>query len=126
APSATWALFNSDHGAFASARRVVSMSESEAISEMERGIAQIEASYRQTLESAGDENELRRSNALYVGAQGELTKLMKWMPKVPGDRRKDLGRRVNQLKQAIESLFEERLAALEAEVKRRELEGPFL
>lgn len=102
------------------------MSESEAISEMERGIAQIEASYRQALESAGDENELRRSNALYVGAQGELTKLMKWMPKVPGDRRKDLGRRVNQLKQAIESLFEERLAALEAEVKRRELEGPFL
>jgi phenylalanyl-tRNA synthetase alpha chain len=102
------------------------MSESEATIEMERGIAQIEASYREALESARDENELRRRNAQYVGAEGELTKLMKWMPKVPGDRKKDLGRRVNQLKQTIEALFSARLEAIEAEAMRAELEGPFL
>ena len=100
------------------------MSETEAESEMERGLARVEASYREALESAADEGELRRTNALYVGGQGELTNLMKWMPKLPGDRKKDLGRRVNLLKKAIEECFEARLEAIAVEARGRSFAAP--
>jgi phenylalanyl-tRNA synthetase alpha chain len=99
---------------------------SEALQRFEAGLAEVEETHRPALEAATGEGELREARAKLVGPSGKLTELMKLMKDVPGDRRRDLGQRSNALKKSIQSLFDERLEALEREALRAELEGPAL
>ena len=100
------------------------MSADDPVREFEEGLARIESAYPRTLDACVDEHTLRAANARFVGPQGELTALLKWMPKLPGDRRKALGQRANGTKAGVERAFAARLGALAAAARAAELSGP--
>lgn len=102
------------------------MAEPEAVQTFEDGLAQIRQSYEQALRGAKDEPELRLINARYVGQQGELTALLKLMPKLPGDRRRELGQAANALKQQIQAIFDDALERIHRAAREAELTGPAL
>ncbi|MBN8614591.1 MAG: phenylalanine--tRNA ligase subunit alpha [Deltaproteobacteria bacterium] len=99
---------------------------SDAVQEFEAGLARLGGDVTATFAACIDENALRAENAKLAGPQGELTALLKLMPKLPGDRRKELGQRANQVKQAIQSAFDGRLAAIARAIREAELSGPQL
>lgn len=98
----------------------------DAVEQFEAGLAEVAASYREALEAAENENALREANARIVGPSGQLTKLMKLMRDVPGDRRKELGQRSNALKAEVAQLFDGRLDAIARALREAELTGPKL
>ena len=63
-------------------------------------------SWRQLLETAKSEHELRENNARFLGPAGELTQLMKRMRDVPGDKRRELGQSANAVKSEIGTFLE--------------------
>ena len=99
------------------------MAEPDAVQTFEDGLAEIRGAYAEALRAAGDEPELRLINARYVGPQGELTKLMKLMPKFPGDRRRELGQAANALKQDIQRAFDDALEGIHRGAREAELTG---
>jgi phenylalanyl-tRNA synthetase alpha chain len=99
---------------------------SDEVAAFEAGLAQSRAAYRGAFENAADEPALRAANARLIGPAGELTKLLKLMPKLPGDLRRDLGRRANEIKDEIQAAFQARLDALAAAQREAELSGPHL
>jgi phenylalanyl-tRNA synthetase alpha chain len=102
------------------------MAEPDAVQRFEDGLTQIRGSFEPTLRAATDEPQLRLINARYVGPQGELTMLLKLMPELPGDRRRDLGQAANALKQRIQAAFDEALQAMRRRAREAELTGPTL
>ena len=96
------------------------------VAAFEAGLEESAAAYRALFEAAADEPALRAANARYVGPNGELTRLMKLMPGLPGDRRRDLGRRANELKNEIQAAFQTRLEALAEAARRAEVSGAHL
>ena len=102
------------------------MAEPDAVQTFEDGLAEIRGGYEQALRDALDEPTLRLVNGRYVGPHGELTALLKLMPKLPADRRRELGQRANALKQEIQSTFESMLGAIHSRARQAELTGPAL
>jgi phenylalanyl-tRNA synthetase alpha chain len=102
------------------------MAEPDAVQRFEDGLAQIRGSFGQALRAATDEPQLRLINGRYVGPQGELTMLLKLMPGLPGDRRRDLGQAANTLKQQIQTAFDGALQAMRRRAREAELTGPAL
>jgi phenylalanyl-tRNA synthetase alpha chain len=102
----------------------VAEQDTEAVARFEEGLRKVAAEYPAAFAGAGDEQALRAANARFAGPQGELTQLMKLMPKLPGDRRRELGQRANAIKQEVQKAFEERLAALARAARQAELSGP--
>ena len=100
------------------------MSDTEAATQFEEGLARVATGHADAFAGAGSEQALREANAKLVGPQGELTKLLKLMPKLPGDRRRELGQRANALKQEIEQAFDAALATLARAEREAELTGP--
>jgi len=96
------------------------------VQQFESGLASVEATYQQAFDACGDEQSLRAANARFVGPQGELTALLKWMPRLPGDRRKELGQRANAVKGGVERAFAGKLAALAEAARNAELSGPYI
>jgi phenylalanyl-tRNA synthetase alpha chain len=64
---------------------------------------------------------LRAVNARFVGPSGELTRLMKLIPAVPKERRRELGQRVNALKNDVDAAFARALDALAKRARDAEL-----
>jgi phenylalanyl-tRNA synthetase alpha chain len=100
------------------------MSEEDAVREFEAGLERLSASQADAFAGAETEQALREANAKLIGGQGELTKLLKLMPKLPKDRRRELGQRANALKQEIQGAFEAKLEALARAAREAELTGP--
>ena len=99
------------------------MAEPDAVQTFENGLAEIRGAYAEALRAACDEPELRLINGRYVGPQGNLTKLLKLMPKLPGERRRELGQAANALKQEIQSAFDEALHNIHRGAREAELTG---
>jgi phenylalanyl-tRNA synthetase alpha chain len=97
---------------------------SDPVQEFEAGLARLGGDVTDVFAACADENVLRAANAKLVGPSGDLTALLKLMPKLPGDRRKELGQRANQVKQAIQAAFDARLVALARAIREAELSGP--
>lgn len=97
---------------------------SDSVQEFEAGLVHLGGDVSAVFAACPDENALRAANAKLVGPSGELTTLLKLMPKLPGDRRKELGQRANQVKQAIQAAFDARLAAIARAIREAELSGP--
>jgi phenylalanyl-tRNA synthetase alpha chain len=95
-----------------------------AIQRFEEGLARVAASFEAAFDASSDEATLRAANARFAGPSGELTQLLKLMPSLPGDRRKELGQRANEVKRAIGTALEQRLVALAAAARAAELSGP--
>lgn len=65
--------------------------------------------------------ELPELKAKYIGKNGEVTALLRGMKDIPADRRAEFGKLVNDLKEEISSLFDEK----ETELVKIELEKKF-
>jgi phenylalanyl-tRNA synthetase alpha chain len=96
------------------------------VAAFEEGLGHAAADYAAAFEAARDEPALRAAHARYTGPSGALTRLMKLMPELPKDQRRELGQRANQLKLQLEQAFELRLAALVRASREAELAGPAL
>ncbi|MFI5308368.1 MAG: phenylalanine--tRNA ligase subunit alpha [Polyangiales bacterium] len=102
------------------------MAGADPVTAFEAGLERCAAEYQSAFAAAADEQALRGENARILGPSGELTRLMKLMPELPGERRRDLGRRANELKSQIAGAFEARLQALLRAARDAELTGPHL
>ena len=96
---------------------------SDPVAEFEAGLAAVEGGFRDALASAETEHALRAANAAFVGPDGELTKAMRLMPRLPGERRRELGQRANALKQAVAAALDEGLTRLKRVARAAELEA---
>jgi phenylalanyl-tRNA synthetase alpha chain len=96
------------------------------VAAFEEGLGHASADYAAAFDAARDEHTLRAANARYTGPNGALTRLMKLMPELPKEQRRELGQRANQLKLEIERAFDVRLAALARASREAELSGPAL
>ena len=102
------------------------MSDPDPMVELAAGLTAIAAEYEAALEGAVDEHALRTANGRFLGPQGSLTLLMKRMPELPGDRRKEFGQQGNALKQAITTAFDGHLLRIARALREAELTGPAL
>lgn len=102
------------------------VSDMDPVKAFEQGLADAAGRYSEAFAEAPDEQALRQHNAQLLGPQGALTKLLKRMPELPGDRRREFGQRANQLKREIEAAFDARLGALAKAARDAELSGPHL
>ncbi len=100
------------------------MNDADPVSLFEGGLARVRAEFRATFDQAKDEQALRAANARWAGPQGELTALMKLMPTLPGDRRRELGQAANAVKQEVLETFEARLRAIARAEREAELHAP--
>jgi phenylalanyl-tRNA synthetase alpha chain len=96
------------------------------VAAFEEGLGHASADYAVAFDSAHDEHTLRAANARYTGPNGALTRLMKLMPELPKEQRRELGQRANQLKLEIERAFDVRLSALARAAREAQLSGPAL
>lgn len=102
------------------------MGEPDIATRFEQSLERIAREYRSAYEGAADEQSLRGANARFLGPQGELTTLLKLMPELPKERRRELGRRCNELKEEIQRSFQDRLDELARLARQAELAGPGL
>jgi phenylalanyl-tRNA synthetase alpha chain len=99
---------------------------SEAQADIENRLTALNASFRTSFESATTEQALRDENAKVLGKKGDLTAILKEMGKVPADARKQIGEKVNRLKQEVETAFETKLKRIRTELREQDLRGtPF-
>ncbi|HEX7480250.1 MAG TPA: phenylalanine--tRNA ligase subunit alpha [Polyangiales bacterium] len=96
------------------------------VAQFEEGLGHAASEYKAAFDAARDESRLRAANARYTGPSGVVTKLMKLMPELPKEQRRELGQRANRLKEEIEGEFAARLAALGTTLREAELSGPAL
>jgi phenylalanyl-tRNA synthetase alpha chain len=75
-------------------------------------------------EQATTEQTLRDENAKVLGKKGELTSILKQMGGLPPDARKAVGELANALKREVETVFEERLRAIDRARRAADLEAP--
>ncbi len=85
---------------------------SDAAAEIEAGLRALGERFREAFARAATEQELRNAKAEVLGKNGELTKLLKLMGKVPAEQKKSIGEQVNAVKDGVEKAFDERLRAL--------------
>jgi len=102
------------------------MSAPDVVATFEQGLEQVAAEYSGAFDAAADEQALRGANAKLVGPQGALTQLMKLMPQLPKERRREFGQRANELKGKVEATMEARLGELARAAREAELSGPAL
>jgi phenylalanyl-tRNA synthetase alpha chain len=80
--------------------------------QIEDGLTRLGQTFRQAFDAATTEQALRDAHARVLGKKGELTQLLRQMGALPGDQRKIVGEKVNQLKSEVETAFGARLTAL--------------
>ncbi|MEN9578730.1 MAG: hypothetical protein RJA70_1739 [Pseudomonadota bacterium] len=85
------------------------------------GLSALGESFRSRFAAAATEQELRNARAELLGKKGELTGLLKLLPAVPAEQRRDIGERTNTARRDVEASFEARLAELGNEARRVEL-----
>jgi phenylalanyl-tRNA synthetase alpha chain len=82
------------------------------LASIERSLSVLAETFRARFDAAATEQELRDENAKILGKKGELTGILKLMGGVSADERRAIGARVNSLKQEVEAVFDECLAAI--------------
>jgi phenylalanyl-tRNA synthetase alpha chain len=93
---------------------------------IESGLETLKTRVAERFERAGDEQALRNARAEVLGKKGELTALLRGMKDVPADQRKQVGERVNSVRNQLEDAFKERLLELKRVSREAELnERPF-
>ena len=102
------------------------MSDRDPVEEFTAGLERVAAGREAAFAAAETEQALREAGAKLIGPQGELTKLMKLMPTLPKDRRRELGQAVNLLKQEVTEALAARIDGLALAAREAELTGPAL
>ena len=94
------------------------------VQSFEEGLARVASGFEAMFAQCADEPTLRAAAARLIGPQGEVTQLLKLMPQLPGDHRKEYGQRANALKQAVQTALDARLGQLARAARQAELSGP--
>lgn len=98
--------------------------EGQAVQAFEEALDRVRSTYAAAFADAPDEHALRAANARLAGPTGELTTVLKLMPRLPGDRRRDLGQAANALKKEVGQAFDDKLAALARAAREADLAAP--
>ena len=85
-------------------------------------IFHIKEEFINKLKSVSTTEELERLRVEYIGRKGKVTQLLKEIPKLPPEERKEFGRACNVLKSEIEEAIKEKLKELKEKEKRERLE----
>ncbi|MDW8246290.1 MAG: phenylalanine--tRNA ligase subunit alpha [Sandaracinaceae bacterium] len=96
----------------------------QAQKEIEEALRRLEATLPHLFTSSRSEAELRAENAKLLGPEGEVTRIFRLFPKIEAERRKELGKRANAIKSAIEQAFQQKLALIKKAQRQAELECP--
>lgn len=88
------------------------------------GLAALGKRFEEAFASAPTELELRNARAALLGKKGELTSLLKLMPSVAANERREVGERVNAVRVEVEAAFERRLKELAQTARAAELTAP--
>ncbi|RLB45254.1 MAG: phenylalanine--tRNA ligase subunit alpha [Deltaproteobacteria bacterium] len=102
------------------------MTDTDAVTRFEAGLADVREAFGSAFGEAADEQSLRAANAKLTGPEGTLTKLMKLMREVPGDRRREFGQAANALKEEVAAAFDGALVALAQAEREAELAAPHI
>lgn len=99
---------------------------SDAGAQILQGLAALGGEFTRQFADAENEQALRNAKAALLGKTGELTKILKLMPAVVPEQRREVGERVNAVRNAVEAAFEARLAELGSAQRDKELSAqPF-
>lgn len=63
---------------------------------------------KQALESIQNMNDLNNLKAQYLGKKGEIASLMMTLKDLPNEEKPKVGKQINEIKQSLEALFEEK------------------
>lgn len=85
------------------------------------GLAALGSEFERQFGAANSEQALRNAKAALLGKSGELTRILKLMPSVAPEQRREVGERVNEMRAAVEAAFERRLLELASVEREREL-----
>lgn len=77
----------------------------------------------QTVSAVGDLRQLDACRVAYLGKKGQLTERLKALSSLDPDARRDVGRIINEGKQALQQAIESRRIGLQAEALERQLAG---
>ena len=80
---------------------------------MEKIIEQIKNKILQEIKEVTNQEDINALNTNYLGRKGILSQLLKDIPKMPIDKRPEMGKKLNETKKYLENLFKETLESLE-------------
>lgn len=79
---------------------------------MEEKILLLKQQFNEMLSNVKENSELENLRILFLGKKGEITELMQGLRDLPAEDRKQAGQTINNFKQYVESLLEQRLSEL--------------
>ena len=79
---------------------------------MEEKILISKQQFNEMLSNVKENSELENLRILFLGKKGEITELMQGLRDLPAEDRKQAGQTINNFKQYVESLLEQRLSEL--------------
>ncbi len=85
-------------------------------------ISHIRDEFTNKLKSVSTTEELEKLRVEYIGRKGKVTQLLREIPKLPPEERKEFGRACNVLKSEIEEAVKEKLRELKEKEKQEKLE----
>ncbi len=85
-------------------------------------ISHIRDEFTNKLKSVSTTEELEKLRVEYIGRKGKVTQLLKEIPKLPPEERKEFGKACNVLKSEIEEAIKGKLKELKEKEKREKLE----
>ena len=85
-------------------------------------IENVRKEFLERLEKVNSIEELEKLRVEFIGRKGKVTELLKSIPKLPPEERKEFGKACNVLKGEIESLIKERLSYFKELEKKEKLE----
>jgi phenylalanyl-tRNA synthetase alpha chain len=88
---------------------------------MANGLDDLEQQARVALEAVADKDALAAWRSEYLGRKGKVTEAIKALGSLPREERPAYGRRVNEVKQALELAYESRTEALQQATQSRSL-----
>jgi phenylalanyl-tRNA synthetase alpha chain len=90
---------------------------------MVRELVDLEQEARMALEEISEEGALSEWRSAYLGRRGQVTEAVKALRTLPPEERPEYGRRVNEVKRALEAAHEQKLSELQQAVESREQIG---
>lgn len=85
-------------------------------------IKKLEKNFFQELKNASTKEEVESLRVSYIGRKGKVTELLKKIPTLPPEKRKEFGKACNELKSTVEKALKEKLQRIKEEEKRRRVE----
>jgi phenylalanyl-tRNA synthetase alpha chain len=86
---------------------------------MKPNLEELKTEAESEIRAASDEVELQNVKAKFLGRKGVITEILKGMRDVPESERREMGRLINEVKQFIEDLVDNRIEEIKGEKKRR-------